>query len=312
MNLKIQSLALCFAFLVIMYSSCDKNPGTPDGAGAINVNFQIVGHPVPGKSLLMKPTQSQVFTKVIIDVYSSGSAAVASETDKPVAHLELKLEPDDTTFEGKLQVPAGKQLVVARLYQADGISGINSAEELVFCGQQSVSIRAGSTTEVNIDLYAIPIKGRRVVIHIGTVDMTSDESSKFLPVSIANLDSLRGIQFDLHLKSKYEISETISIHKTERTASLSNINYSILSASANSLLIRILLYDRNEGAILLPVTDPCATPDPVIQLGFQLATETVIIDDHSLEIFITNALVTSNTFTPLEVWAVDGEINLNF
>jgi len=311
MNFCMRYLSLWFILLVLVHINCANSPNAPGKFGSLNLNFHITGHKISGNTSLVKSTESLSFSRIIIEVYPSGSAATDNVSAREsIARLELELTPNDIEFEGSLEVPAGENhLVIVRLFQTDfstPASTGDASEKLTFCGRKTISVAAGSTVEANIDLYPLPIRGRRVVIHIGSIEMKADASLKLLPVSVANLDSLRGIQFDMYLNSQY--IKLNSTQKTERTAAFSDVNFNYLESYNDE--VRVIIFDRTKGAALLPIKDECAIPDPIVYLGISLSPETDVTNRISIPLTISRVIVTSTAFNPLEVWVVDGELIL--
>lgn len=310
MKSKIRYSFLYIIFVIIIHATCTNNPNTPNDFGAINLNFNIVGHKISEANSLMKPLEWQAFTRLIIEVFSSALVTDNLSNLESIAQLELQLSPNDTSFEGRLEVPAGEdQLLVAKLFQANFLSpaeAVDVSETLTFCGRKKISVTAGATVEVNVDLYPVPIRGKRVVIHIGSIELKTNDALKFLPLSVANLDSLRGVQFDMYLDSRY--LKLNSVQKTERTATFSDANFNYLASYNDEA--RILLFDKTEGAVLLPVEEACVVPEPAVNLGISSSAEAEVADNRLIPLTISRAIVTSTAFKTLEVWIKDGEIIL--
>ncbi|MBN1350240.1 hypothetical protein JXJ21_12570 [candidate division KSB1 bacterium] len=312
MNSKILLLFILLFLVSISYMSCDRQPTSPETTGQVNLHFEIAGRQLNGNTYLMKPAHS--FTRVVIEVYSSSDAvSVSSIAQTPVARLEVALSASDTEFEGKLLVPAGeKQLLVAKLYENRGESELTSIandEVISFYGRQNVTVEAGAVVEARIELLPAPIKNERVVIHVGSVEAQRDTSAKYLPISVANLDSIRGIQLDLIFETTPSMFSTISVRKTARSQAFSNIDFNVLNTE--DFQVRILMYDRTEGAALLPLKDASASPGAVAELGFRIASSIQPVASPTISVKAGSAFVTTDPMVPLEVWVVDGEINLS-
>ena len=307
---KLIRIAVLSACLLIW--GCDTRHGIQNpenaGAGSVALKFNFVGHALPSGAHLLKPGKAHSFTRVLVEAFSVAAVTEALSSENAIASAEIILTPTDSTFEARLDVPAvGEHLIVAKLYQTSSVSeDIEAADMLSFCGKTRVTIIGGTSVDAAIDLFAVPIRGQRVVFQLEELRLDSDESMAWQPISISNLDSLRGIQFDLILAKQNLVSDSVQIRQLGTAASFSNADLSIIESSENELQVRILMYDRAQGTVLPPIVDACAGAQVVMELGFQITSEAVSVEPVSIPTAFSGALVTTTDFSPIEVWTTDG------
>jgi len=307
MNFK-PELSLFRALIALMLLlNCGQGPNAPEETGALQIHFQIADYAVLNPELLRKHSQATAFSRIELAVYHAGTQSVSAISAEPIAWLELNLAPSDTAFKGILKVPAGADhLLIARLFEAlpeENNPGAAELSTLSFCGRQQITVTPGTTVEAEVRLFPVPIRNERIVLHLGPAEINTESRRVDIPLAIANLDSLRGIQFDL-LASPISLAAP-TIVPLGRLLAFDRIESSLLASHSDFLQLRVLIFDQSTAALLQPIPDPCGKRQSDLMIQFQ--AEAMLENVSLIQAQITGALATSAAHTSIEVWVVNDE-----
>lgn len=297
------------AILLALYLMACQNqaPISPGNSALIELRLNLIGEQITQPGFLKYSPSN--FTRLNVLVYAEGAVTDCLDEREPLVTKALEISPDDGTFEGILTVPAGEnRLFVVKLFEqslADTGITVNPTVFLSYCGRQAgVSIQTGEVHTISVDLYPVPVQQKRVVFWVYSVSLAVDSSRISLPIGVATLDSLRGLQFDL--RANPSIVKIDSVYAAETGPQFSNLLFNHIPEQGD----RVIIFDQtNRYHALPPVYDACAVPIPAFLLDVTLDTEQ-IYETSLIDIFLQSGVVSVKDFHNLEVYAIDGQINI--
>lgn len=288
----IHNLKWLFIALLLVSTGCDQTPVNPGRAGMIDLKLNIIGKPVGYLAKAAHP-----FTRLTVEVFTTENTAADLA---PLAAVTIELDTNTTAFEGRLTLPAGEnRFLLAQLYEKSGTTSALAESSVVsYCGKKNnLSIQAGQVHEITLDLFPAPIRHRRVVFWLESVQPELTAGTTGLPVKIATLDSLRGLQFDLVFNPTGVTTDSVS--RKEATALFSSIQFNNISGGT-----RILLFDQStQSHWILPLPDACFASVLLFDVRVRLPKDYEII-----QVTMEKVIVSTRNLESLEVFVVPAQI----
>lgn len=286
--------------LIFIAAGCVKQPVTPPGnLGQIELKLNFHGEAITQPEFSKRTAAAGAyFSKMLIDIYETGTQTECLNEVMPFLTTELEIDMATGTFAGEFEVPAGNdRLLRLRLYET-ALTG-DSTQTLTYAGRRAgVEIAVDQINEIEMDLYPVPIKNKRIVLWVDPLQEIPDQSLLSVPVAVATADSLLGFQFDVEfIPADMEIEE---LQKTALSENFSDIHFNPVSEQST----RVVIFDRTDRRnALQPTCDVTAVPEPFVYLKTRSLDESVV-GSTNYSISLQNGVVNTIDFLPLEVWAV--------
>ncbi len=310
MKLRIISI-LTILILFEFMTSCSKvsDPYSPDQSAKLNISLNFPGRYTAGHSALGSSLNSYlakninaVITKITIDVFDGTSS-------ESIASADAVINIENRTFSAELDVPVGEERIVeVRIFESFAeASGVNLLDTNTWIGRESgVSIEPNITTNLEIDLYPLPVKGRRVVVQVSNGSGTQGSRGNPVEISISNLDNLRGVQFDLIYNRIILQPESVSVGQN-----LTNfrVDAEVLSTViGGNGVYRIIVFSDNNASAEIPVVDKADNFEPLLIVNFQVlntggGSSQLLIDD-------INSVVTDSNYNLYQLFSIGGVFNV--
>jgi len=289
----------------VMLNCQNLTPLKVSDGGKVNLTFNFVGKEITQNDL--KKLSAARFTRILIAAYQSGNFLDPRREEEPVTILEIELAPQATRFEGQLNLPAGSDWrLVVSLFEAVDAEAIlpgEILEALSYTGRRDgITVLPEKVSEITINLFPVPIPNRRVVLWAGTTGSPTN-LSEVLPIGIATMDSLRGIQFDLEFNPP--VITTAAVNATELAKNFSDLHFNNLPGKGT----RILLFDQTANQTpVVPLVAVTALPEPLLEVILK-KTDTTNASNQIIQVSFNNGIVNAPGYRYLEVFAVPGEIH---
>jgi len=280
------------------------NPLSSADSGALGVRLLFHGRNITKLEDLTKINtniaKSQAIDKIVIRV-------LASESGDTLSTTEVDIGPGDESFEVNIGVPVGE----ARVVEVDAFETIiESADDpddptigqnvLAWRGRETgINVQENDPILVDITLVPLPILGRRVVLYVGEGSGAIGSQSNPVDISIANLDNIRGIQFDL------EFDESILFPEAVRRKAVIDGFSDVIGERLDSNTYRIIIFDQDSSfpAEISPVSD-FLTKVQMVEVLFGIVEEAS--SGQSGKISLKKAVATDSNLNIFEVFSVDG------
>jgi hypothetical protein len=296
---KKQSLKLGFTSFLVLCACSGQSPVNPETDGLVALELNFVGRPV--RTHFLSKTAAHPFTHLMLEIYEKEITADSPADLAPLATATIEIDPAATTFEGRLALPAGdKRVLLARLFETAGeASALSDSTVVSYCGKiRDLSILPGQVNEIVLDLFPAPIKHRRVVFWLESVQISPEANTAQIPVRIATLDSLRGFQFDLAFEPPRVSTDSIS--KNDAARLFSTIQFNDIPGART----RILMFDQTPGSPwIVPLANACAPPVSLIGVHVRWSEHQEII-----QVTMEQGIVSAQNFKDLEVYAIPAQI----
>ncbi len=246
------------------------------------------------------------YEKIVIEVYETGLVTDNLMLNQPISKTEIVIEPGSNTFEGRLEVPAGKnRLFIGKLFEKPTQGAVGQQDTLSFisyCGRQAgVTIEINQLNEVVLQLYPVPIRGKRIVLWTWPVTI---KAGIIPPVAmgISTMDTLRGIQFDVDFKP--QVLRIQSIEGTLLSGMVSDFYFNDISEVGT----RIVAFNRTEQRnIVFPIIDPCAEPFSFLRINLKtISGQSLTVQ--KIDLILKNARISALNYVPLEVFFIPAAI----
>lgn len=293
-----QYLKLLLFALLLVSTGCDQTPVNPGRAGIIDLKLNFIGRPVSSANLAKA---AHLFTHLTLEVFATESAVNTPNDLAPLAAVTIELDSNATSFEGRLTLPAGEnRFLVAKLYEKSGATSALAESSVVsYCGKKNnLSIQAGQVNEITLDLFPAPIRHRRVVFWVESVQAELARNTAEIPVKIATLDSLRGLQFDLVFDPPDVTTDSVS--RKEAAGLFSTVQFNDIPNRG----VRILLFDQTTNSRwILPLSSPCFAP--VLLFGVQVRLPEAY---EIIQVTMEEIIVSTQNLKNLEIYVVPAQI----
>jgi hypothetical protein len=242
----------------------------------------------------------------VIEVYETGLVTDNLMLNQPISKTEIIIEPGSNTFEGTFEVPAGKnRLFIGKLFEKPTREASGQQDSLSFisyCGRQAgVTIEIDRLNEVVLQLYPVPIHGKRIVLWSWPVTIKAGTIPP-IAVGITTLDTLRGIQFDVDFNP--QVLRIQSIEATLLSGMVSDFYFNDISGVGT----RIIAFNQNEQRnIVFPIVDPCAEPFSFLNLNLK-SIPGQSLNVQKIDLILKNARIAALNYVPLEVFFIPAAI----
>lgn len=295
--------------LVLLFFNCQTNMSVdPSKIAHTIVNVQFTGFEITDLSINKSRMNPLAFEKIVIEVFEMGQVTDNLTRNQPMCRTEIDIEPGSSTFEGTIEVPAGEnRLFIGKLFEKPTqiIPGEQDTLSFIsYCGRQAgVKIEIDRLNEVILQLYPVPIHGKRIVLWTWPITIKADKIPP-VPIGIATLDTLRGIQFDVDFNP--QVLQIQSIEKTPVFDAFSDIYFNYI----NEIGTRIVTFNQTEQRnILYPVVDLCAEPSSFLNLNL-MTVPGQSLNIQKIDLILKNARVSALNYVPLEVFLVPAVISV--
>lgn len=300
--LKILSGILLILLIVLM--NCQTHiPVEPFQMVPTIVNVQFNGYEITDRYLSKSGShQASAFEKIKIEVYDIGQVTDNITQNQPIAVTEISIAAGATTFEGKIEVPAGKnRLFIGKLYEKtvqDTLAFISYAGR-----QGGVAIEIDRLNEVTLPLYPVPIRGKRVVLWTWPVTIKANNIPPVM-VGITTQDTLRGIQFDVDFNPP-----VLQIQAIDTTALSSRIS-EIYFSNFQDVGTRIVAFSQSaQRDILFPVGDISAEPLAFMKMNLMIRPGQPL-NIEKIGLIFKNARISALNYVPLDVFFVPAMLTI--
>lgn len=284
---------------VIFMTTCAKrsNPLLPTGSGHLGIQLSFKGRNITKADALGKLSSTlsgnQAINKISIRVLESVNGNTLAST-------EIDIQPGQESFAADLTVPTGEN----RIIEVEALEQFNNSSTITYRGRRdSIRVPADSTITVAIEIFPIPIPDRRIVLYVGDGSGMPGSQGNQVPIFLTNLNSVRGIQFDLIYNGNSFLPNTVD--GNDIINSFSNIEARILESGR----YRVLIFDQssNPPAEIPPVTDTLS-PVPLVDILMNVNIQTSAGVTETLR--LENAVATDSNLNNLEVFAVPGNFSI--
>lgn len=290
-----------FLIFLLVAGSCDhRSPVNPENAAELALQLNFRGYPV--RNGAVQKISNRVFTHLTVEIYADEFTPTRAFEVTPIAASTIEIDSASTAFEGRLTLPAGEnRFLLARLFESlDDSMTILDSTAVSYCGKvRDLTIHAGQINEITLDLFPVPIKNRRVVFSIESAPIDAEYQTAEIPVRLASLDSIRGIQFDLTFEPS--VAATDSMTKAEATLPFSNVQFNDLPTGGT----RFLVFDQTANSPwLVPLGTACADPTPLFKIHVNITDP----NQEIIQISMERAVVSPQNFAELDVFVIPGRI----
>jgi len=284
---------------VIFMTTCAKrsNPLLPTGSGNLGIQLSFKGRNITKADALGKLSSTlsgnQAINKIVIRVLESVNG-------NTLALTEIDIQPGQESFAADLTVPTGEN----RIIEVEALEQFNNSSTITYRGRRdSIRVPVDSTITVSIEIFPIPIPDRRIVLYVGDGSGMPGSQGNRVGISLTNLNSVRGIQFDLIYNGNSFLPDTVD--GSDIINSFSNIEARILDSGR----YRVLIFDQNSNppAEIPPVTDTLS-PVPLVDILMNVNIQTSAGVTETLR--LENAVATDSNLNNLEVFAVPGNFSI--
>ena len=295
--------ALGFALVVLLaHVQCRQSsqPLAPEGA-AVALRLSFRGHALNFPAELGKARQALAKTlqvnRIVVRVFAGEEGAVL---DSAI----INLTSEQQTFRADLTVPTGP----GRVVEADAFEdrsgdgkGENPISVLSWRGRKGgITVLRSDTVRVAVDLFPTPILGERVVLEVSDATGTRNTSGNAVAIALANLDVLRGLQFDLLYNN--DILQPEQFNRLGRIANFNSIRAAIVPGQVQGRSIyRVVIFDQSNPLGEIGLVARIEAPEKIADVLFRVAAANAATDTLKL----VSGVATTATLLNLQVYVKD-------
>jgi hypothetical protein len=281
---------------------CDQRsqPLSPQGDAAISLRLAFHGRLLSRPADLGKGAQTaamQRVSRIVVRVFASAEDTVALDS------VVIALDPGQQTFRENLTAPTGTGRVVeADAFEEFFDEGENSFFALTWRGRKTgINVLRSDTVRATVDLFPVPIPGQRVILDVGDGSGTRGSTGNAVPIALANLDRIRGLQFDLLYNN--DIVDPARFNPLGRIAGFNGIRAeTVLDRTESRLVYRVIIFDQSNPPGEIAPVGRTLEPETIAQILFNVASGTGAATD---TLKLVSGVATTADLQNLEVFVKD-------
>lgn len=298
-NKKILVLTLLFAFAGLQ---CQENssPLSPRGGAIVALRLSFHGRLLsrPAEVVKTRPKASAVqrISRLEVRVFASEGGAVLDSVTIP-------LDSEQQTFRADLTVPTGTNRVIeVDAFEEFFDKGEDLVSVLTCRGRATgITVLRRDTVRVPVQLFPVPILGQRVVLDVSDGSGTRGSTGNPVALALANLDQIRGLQFDLLYNN--DLVAPARFNPLGRIAGFNGIRAeTVLDRTESRLVYRVVIFDQSNPPGEIAPVGRTLEPETIAQILFNVASGTGAATD---TLKLISAVATTASLRNLEVFVKD-------
>jgi len=288
-------LALLVAFAGLQ---CHENssPLSPRDGAPVDLRLSFHGRLLSRPAAFGKARQTasgvQRISRLEARVFASEGGAVLDS-------VTIDLPQAQQTFRADLTVPIGTNRVV----EVDAFEEFfDEGEDVVFiltCRGRAtgITVLRNDTVRVPVKLFPVPILGQRVVLDVSDGSGTRGSTDNPVALALANLDQIRGLQFDLLYNN--DLVTPTRFNPLGRIAGFNGIRAETVTDQTESRLVyRVLIFDQSNPPGEIAPVGRTLEPETIAQILFNVASGTGAATD---TLKLISAVATTASLRKLDV-----------
>jgi len=297
------SLAL---FVIWAGWQCRENlsPLSPEPGAPLALRLSFHGRLLSRSAELGKArtaAEVQRISRIEARVFASEGGAVLDSAIIPLGSEQF-------TFRADLTVPSGS----GRVVEVDAFEEIDDDDKgnsffsvLAWRGRKTgITVVRRDTVRVAVQLFPVPIPGQRVVLEVGDGAGTRGSTGNPVTLALANLDRIRGLQFDLLYNN--DLVTPARFDSLGRIIGFKGIRAEIVTDQTESRLVyRVLIVDQSNPPGEIAPVGRTLEPETIARILFNVASGTGAATD---TLRLVSAVATTASLQDLEVFVKDDGI----